>query len=333
MATRGQLIPPDKTSTQFLRNFPQIGNSIQPKFLARRLAYSLLWQGWDIVFTMRILRKVALCIATLVLACGVDTFGAIKLVGDGTVDFDGTGDFFLNPIPPLHIIRFNSNCEPSPYPGIFIICEEPLDMSLLGNDIVRAEHVRIQIPLHDIGNFFMRFGCPTCSTMITVDEAGLVALPGGRRLSDKKIEAVQALIDQHGAASLYMSIFLGGGVVEVRSSVSAVAMDIKPGDNPNMVNPRSRGVIPIAVLSTETFDASLIDVASLRFGATGKEAAAIRGVLDDVDADGDTDLLVFFSSQDSDIDCETLFTYISGVTMTGPAIAGTDSVAMVGCKQ
>ena len=74
-----------------------------------------------------------------------------------------------------------------------------------------------------------------------------------------------------------------------------------------------------------------IDIASLRFGVTGEEAAALRAVLDDVDGDGDTDLLVFFRVRETAIDCETLFTYISGVTLTGVSIAATDSVTMVGC--
>ena len=47
------------------------------------------------------------------------------------------------------------------------------------------------------------------------------------------------------------------------------------------------------------------------------------------DDDGDNDLLVFFRNTDTDIDCETLFAYISGVTVTGMSIAGTDAIATV----
>ena len=241
------------------------------------------------------------------------------------------GELLLGRNPFIEILKFTDNCTPSPYPGIVFICSEPLDMSLLGNDIVRAEHVRIQIPLHDIGSFNMRFGCPACSTFISVDGDDLVSVSGGWRLSNPTIQALQAFIDQRGASSVYMSIGIGGGLIEVFSSVRAVAMDIKPGDGPNTLNPRSHGVVPIAILTTEEFDATSINVTSLRFGATGEEAAPLRSVLDDVDADGDTDLLVFFRTQDTNIDCETLFTYISGVTMTGVSIAGTDSVAVVGC--
>ena len=96
-------------------------------------------------------------------------------------------------------------------------------------------------------------------------------------------------------------------------------------------NARSRGVIPVAILTTEDFDATSLDVTSLRFGITGEEAAAVRAVLDDVDNDGDIDLVAFFHSPDTGIDCDTLFTYLSGTTLTGLDIAAIDSVNIVGC--
>ena len=42
-----------------------------------------------------------------------------------------------------------------------------------------------------------------------------------------------------------------------------VAVDIKPGSCPNPLNRKARGVIPVAIASTPTFDATLIDPASV----------------------------------------------------------------------
>jgi len=184
--------------------------------------------------------------------------------------------------------------------------------------------------------FSLRFGCSACSTSVFVPIFEMIVVPGGPfnpvlRLPDDKAAALQSLIDQHGAGSIHISVSLSSGLVFLFSSVRAVDMDIKPGNSPNTMNLRSRGVIPIALLSTPGFDATTIDVDSLRFGATGTEVAAVRGVFEDVDDDGDIDLLVFFRGQDTGIDCETLFTYISGSTLTGESIAGTDSVAVVAC--
>jgi hypothetical protein len=43
-------------------------------------------------------------------------------------------------------------------------------------------------------------------------------------------------------------------------------IDIKPGSFPNSINPRSKGVIPVAILTTDTFDATTVDPLSVTFG-------------------------------------------------------------------
>ncbi|HEX6046737.1 MAG TPA: hypothetical protein VFZ22_19755 [Pyrinomonadaceae bacterium] len=280
---------------------------------------------------MKYLRRLVFCVSLLVLACEINAYGSILLLGEGFIDFDGTGDFILQRFPNLIIDRYRVNCTPPPDPGFIVLCREPLDMSLLGNDIVRAEHLKIMMTIHAFrSGMSFRFRCSTCSTPISVQEEDWV---GGIvwRLSDQKAQAVQALIDQHGAGSVFMSMSMNEGPIRVFSTVQAVAMDLKPRDGSNTLNPRSRGVIPVAILTTEEFDATSIDVTSLRFGATGEEATAERTALDDVDGDGDIDLLAFFRTTDTGIDCDTLFTYISGVTTTGVSIAGTDSITTVGC--
>lgn len=279
--------------------------------------------------------QLVFCIGLLVLTCGINVYGAIDIRGDGFINFDGTGEFLIQRFP-IVIERFDSDCTPSTIPGITFLCRQPLDMSLLGNDIVRAAHVRVGASLRTLRSpLVLSFGSPTCGTHILVQEEDLVSVQGGVgtgwRLSDQAAQALQALIDQCGARSVFMSIGLQDGSVGVDSSVRAVAMDIKPGSVSNTLNPRNHGVVPVAILTTEIFDATSIDMTSLRFGATGEEAAALRAVLDDLDGDGDSDLLVVFRSRETAMDCETLFAYLSGVTMTGVSIAATDSVAMVGC--
>lgn len=74
-----------------------------------------------------------------------------------------------------------------------------------------------------------------------------------------------------------------------------VRIDIKPGDGTNTVNLDSQGVIAVAVLSSATFDARLVDVASVRFAG----AAAVGWSLKDVNGDGRLDLVLNFRTQDT----------------------------------
>lgn len=280
---------------------------------------------------MKYLLRTTFLVALIVLTGAFEAYGAMSLSGSGGIDFNGTGTITHMQVPFIVNEVYNVNCVDSPNTNPIIRCKDPLDTSLLGNDIVRAEHFRLHVSINT-GFFSIRFGCSTCGTSVFPHLDELIFLGGGvAKLSDARTAELQALIDQHGASAIHMSVSISSGSLDIFSSVRAVDMDIKPGNSPNALNLRSRGVIPIALLSTPGFDATTIDVASLRFGSTGTEVAAVRGVFEDVDDDGDIDLLVFFRGQDTGIDCDTLFTYISGATLTGESIAGTDSVAVVAC--
>ena len=45
-----------------------------------------------------------------------------------------------------------------------------------------------------------------------------------------------------------------------------IELDIKPGSDPNSVNPESMGVIPVAILTTGIFDSTTVDPATVNFG-------------------------------------------------------------------
>src|SRR2546426_1498009 len=51
-----------------------------------------------------------------------------------------------------------------------------------------------------------------------------------------------------------------------------ISIDIKPGSFPNTINPRSGGIIRVAVLTTDAFDAATVDPSTILFGATGKRS-------------------------------------------------------------
>jgi hypothetical protein len=115
-------------------------------------------------------------------------------------------------------------------------------------------------------------------------------------------------------------------------SVLVVDIDIKPGSFPNSINPGSRGRIPVAILTTPAFDATAVDPTTVRFGATGAEAPALQAALEDVDGDGDTDLVLHFDTQAAGLRCGTTSAFVTGTTVGGQAFEGSDSVRTAGCR-
>ncbi len=108
---------------------------------------------------------------------------------------------------------------------------------------------------------------------------------------------------------------------------------IRPGSGIAPIAPRSRGTIPVALLSTDEFTATQIDLQSVRFGAKGSEAAPRRAIEEDVDGDGLTDLLLFFETQETGIRCGDNSATLTGKTLDGQSISGSDAIRTVGCPQ
>lgn len=115
--------------------------------------------------------------------------------------------------------------------------------------------------------------------------------------------------------------------------VGGVDIDIKPGSYPNSINLKSKGVIQVAILTTDTLDATTVNSASVRFGATGTEAVPVHFALEDVDGDGDFDMILHFRTNETGIQCEDTFAFLVGATFSLQAIQGTDSIKTVGCRE
>jgi len=118
-----------------------------------------------------------------------------------------------------------------------------------------------------------------------------------------------------------------------------IEIDVKPDSETNPINPRSHGVTPVALLGSEEFDVTEVDVTTLRFGPG--EAAPAHDLteawphsdpLRDVNRDGFTDLLVHFSTQESGIQCGDTEVALTGQLVDGFPIEGTDTIRTVGCS-
>jgi hypothetical protein len=111
-----------------------------------------------------------------------------------------------------------------------------------------------------------------------------------------------------------------------------VQIDIKPGGTPNAINPHDQGVVPVAILSSSIFDATSVDPASVRFGPA-LAAPTDGGHVQDVNNDGLPDLLFQFPTPATGIVCGDTSETLTGKTLTGTPILGSDSVVTVSCKK
>ena len=123
----------------------------------------------------------------------------------------------------------------------------------------------------------------------------------------------------------------GRGDIVIASAVLDVVIDIKPAGTPNTINPNSHGDIPVAVLTTNTFDAASVDPTTVRFGRNGT-AIPVHSALADVDADGDLDLILHVNTEDTGIQCGDTSGSLTGETFGGQPIGGSDSINTVGCR-
>ena len=108
-------------------------------------------------------------------------------------------------------------------------------------------------------------------------------------------------------------------------------IDIKPGDVSNDLNPRSRGVIPVALLGNDNFDVAEIDESLLRFGPDAAPIAHNKAHPEDVNADGIMDLVTHYRTPETGIACGDESATLVGETLDGIAFEISDSIRTVGC--
>jgi hypothetical protein len=112
-----------------------------------------------------------------------------------------------------------------------------------------------------------------------------------------------------------------------------VAIDIKPGSDPNSVNLGSSGVIPVAILSSATFDATTVDpdsvtLAGAKVRVVGKSG---RHLCHNEDVNGDliVDMVCQVETADLFIVVGDASAVLEAKTTSGLEIFGEDSISIV----
>jgi hypothetical protein len=115
-----------------------------------------------------------------------------------------------------------------------------------------------------------------------------------------------------------------------------VSVDIRPGGDPNTINCQvSAQMIAVAILTTDDFDATTVDHTTVTFeGASEVHVDAKTGQPrrheEDVDEDGDMDLVFHFRLGDTALTCDATEGTLMGQTFNGTPIEGTDALNVIG---
>lgn len=110
-----------------------------------------------------------------------------------------------------------------------------------------------------------------------------------------------------------------------------VAIDIVPGDSENTINIKNNKPLEVAILTSEAFDASGIDASTVTFGPDSALCFEDYS-MEDVDHDGDADMVLRFDVQATGIDCTCDTAELTGLTFAGEEFSSQGRVNVKPCN-
>ena len=185
---------------------------------------------------------------------------------------------------------------------------------------------------------------PSPSSQINISPTVLIFSPTDWEMP--KVVTVSAVVDSeleglHTAnithtSSSNDSRFVGFALAMVTANITdsnepigEMTIDIKPGSDPNSINPFSNGRIPVAILGDGGFDVTSVNATTVRFGQAGTEAEPVHYSFEYVDDDDDIDMIFHFRTQATGIAPGDTEATLTANTTDGTFFLATDSIRTV----
>ncbi|HEX5135371.1 MAG TPA: hypothetical protein VFY93_00230, partial [Planctomycetota bacterium] len=172
---------------------------------------------------------------------------------------------------------------------------------------------------HFVYDTAIQFGIP-----VTYEEILQYVFIAADEPLSASVEAEGELFPHDPTDALFKFAFAVDESGEVGVAVSyKVDIDLKPGDDKNTVNYKSKGKVWCAILWKDGFDPlEEVVVDTVRLG----DAEPLQTKEEDVNGDGNDDLVLKFERQDIGLDEDSETVKVTGETYAGGLIEGEDAV-------
>ncbi len=145
-----------------------------------------------------------------------------------------------------------------------------------------------------------------------------------RRMSTLMLVALIATVLMPGVPSAYAQ--------DMHDHIQ-VAIDIKPGSDPNAINIRPGVEVPVALLGSDSFDVEAVQAETVKFGPMHQHdagATALRWTFEDVNGDGFVDLVFHFKAAETGLTAGDTQACLHGALADRQHFCGHDTVKVIG---
>jgi len=117
-------------------------------------------------------------------------------------------------------------------------------------------------------------------------------------------------------------------VATMAMAAVTVDIDIRPGSDADSINCNNpKEIITVAIIGTSDFDVTQVDTRTVEF--EGAFEMHMQGYFEDIDGDGDIDLVFRFRMGDTVLRCEDTEGKLTGLLVDGTSFEGKDAVRVV----